>query len=514
MQMLRRCLFAFFILIMSSALPVAAQPQCGVVEQVMPPVDTSLFQLMQDYGVPNYRHRGWFHTGEDWWGGRGQSLGQPVRAIANGRVTFASPLAWGRDGGVVILEHTFADGSIYYSQYGHIAESEGVSFPRPFTCVLAGALIGVIAESRPAPHLHFEIRINNFDLAGPGYTEADPFTEGYRRPAKMIANWQAHLSDAHLWHVDLIDEAGPLTPPIVLSDNSLIYLDSGRVSRLTNDGRVLWRYNLEQAAVALLPDGDAVVIVYASGRMQRINADGAPGDLWETGVSLAGAPLPFAALWLLPTNDGALVALDAAARTILWRLADVPSIVYWATSSGILALVTTTQELLVVDETGALLARQPLNGAGGVSPLTDGRLQAYAGGALWTIDAPYAAAAVSQASGSPLLAAPDGGSYIFEGGAFTALDATQQVRYQYAVPNVSGAFRVFWQDGIILLVGQHGYIYAIRAADGALCGSVRVFGDDRARIWQALGQDGVLRVAVADQIIGLDWQALRGSCVV
>ncbi|MDX2140577.1 MAG: peptidoglycan DD-metalloendopeptidase family protein [Chloroflexota bacterium] len=491
--------------------PAAAQPQCGVVESVAFPVDTSVFRLMQDFAVPNYRHRGWFHTGEDWWGGRGQSLGQPVRAIANGRVTLSSPIAWGRDGGVIILEHTFEDGTIYYSQYGHLAESDTVTFPRPYTCVSAGEILGVIAESRPAPHLHFEIRITNFDLPGPGYTEADPFAEGYRRPSKMLYNWQAHLSPAHLWYADLIDERGPLSPPVVLSDNSLIYIDTGRVARLTSDGRVMWRYNLEANGVTLLPDGDAAIIVYASGRMQRIDINGAPGESWETGIAPDSAPLRNDDTVVFHTRDGALAGLSADLRTVLWRLADVPPIERWASSGRVLALVTVEDELLVLSAVGEVISRQPLNAAASLAVGVDGRLYGTAGGGMFAIDAPYISGA-SAASANALLHAADGRVYLFDNGIFTAFDAAQQIVWQYAVPGLSGAFGMAQYGDILLLTSTHGFITTVRAGDGALCGTARIYGDDRAQQWQALGADGVLRVAVADQIIGFDWNELLGAC--
>jgi len=504
------CLFTLIAALIVSA-PAAAQPQCGVVESVAFPVNASVFRLMQDFAVPNYRHRGWFHTGEDWWGGRGQSLGQPVRAIANGRVTLSSPIAWGRDGGVVILEHTFADGTIYYSQYGHLGESDAVTFPRPYTCVTAGEVLGVIAESRPAPHLHFEIRITNFDLPGPGYTEADPFAEGYRRPSKMIYNWQAHLSPAHLWYADLIDERGPLSPPVVVSDNSLIYIDTGRVARLTSDGRVLWRYILEANGVALLPDGDAAIIVYTSGRMQRIDINGTPGESWETGITPDSAPLRNDDTILFHTSDGALAALSADLRTVLWRLADVPPIARWASSGRVLALVTLEDELLVLSAVGEVISRQPLSAAASLAVGADGRLYGAAGGGMFAIDAPYTSGA-SAASPNALLHASDGRIYLFDNGIFTAFDAQQQIIWQYAVPGLSGTFGMAQYGDILLLTSTHGFITTVRAGDGALCGTARIYGDDRAQQWQALGADGVLRIAVADQIIGFDWNELLGAC--
>src|SRR5574338_14758 len=99
-------LCAFALLIIQ---PARAQVQCGVVTSINFPVDTSAFRIVQDFAAQSPRHQGRYHTGEDWYGGRGTSYGQYVRAIANGRVTFSSPNGWGRDGGVIIIEHTFPD---------------------------------------------------------------------------------------------------------------------------------------------------------------------------------------------------------------------------------------------------------------------------------------------------------------------------------------------------------------------------------------------------------------------
>ncbi len=139
----------------SLLLTFTAQPQCGVADSISYPIDTNQFRLGQNYGTASPRHQGRFHTGEDWFAGRGASLGQPVRAAARGRVTYGSPLAWGRDGGVIIIEHTFPDGSIFYTQYGHLTQGEDQTFPPRLSCVEKGDLLGYIGTARPAPHLHF-----------------------------------------------------------------------------------------------------------------------------------------------------------------------------------------------------------------------------------------------------------------------------------------------------------------------------------------------------------------------
>ena len=120
------------------------------------------------------RHRGWYvatvfaesyslgiHTGEDW-NGRGGSntdLGQPVHAVANGRVVFAAPCEqpWG---GVIVIEHVVYDNhekTRLHSQYAHLSRIE----VKAGDLVERRKVIGAIGQDpdRTFPaHLHFELR--------------------------------------------------------------------------------------------------------------------------------------------------------------------------------------------------------------------------------------------------------------------------------------------------------------------------------------------------------------------
>src|SRR5688572_25737650 len=98
--------FFFLLCIFLFAVPSAAQADCGIVDELSFPVNTTAYTLAQDFAVASSRHQGMYHTGEDWYGGRGTSFGQPVSAIAKGRVTYSYATGWGRDAGVVIIEHT------------------------------------------------------------------------------------------------------------------------------------------------------------------------------------------------------------------------------------------------------------------------------------------------------------------------------------------------------------------------------------------------------------------------
>ncbi|MBN1963397.1 MAG: M23 family metallopeptidase, partial [Anaerolineae bacterium] len=147
-----------------------------------------------EYGLPSTRFDARYHAGDDWYGARGQTYGQPVQAIARGRVTYSAPWGWGRDKGVVIIEHAMPDGSTWYSLYGHMEEVGGVTFPALYSCVELGQVIGAVGHPRPAPHLHLEIR--NFwpDTPGPGYYPVDPAVAGWTDPSRFIAEWRARLS--------------------------------------------------------------------------------------------------------------------------------------------------------------------------------------------------------------------------------------------------------------------------------------------------------------------------------
>jgi hypothetical protein len=495
-----------------SSAQVIAQPQCGYVDRVEFPVDRTLYQVMQDFAVPSYRHRGWFHTGEDYHGGRGRTLGQPVHAAAAGRVTLASPLAWGRDGGVIIIEHTFSDGSRYYSQYGHVTEANDVRFPARDACVAVGDVIAVIGDARPAPHLHFEIRVNNPDLAGPGYSEQDPIGQGYRRPGKMIYNWQSQFNPAFRWAADLVSEDGLVAAPVPLGSENLLALDDARVLGIAPGGGVRWRIDLNQPASTVFAVEGAAVIVYADGRMQQVSAEGQLGESWDLAIGQVRTMMPVGDGFAAHTQAGELVGLARDARSVLWILADIPPIEEWAHARGILGLATQTHELIVISAAGQVLERTALNAPAALSPDPAGGLLVYSNGGLWPIRAQPVDTSASMSSGGALTTAPDGRVYVFDDEVASAFDPQLQTLWQVVLPGVSGKGNVRIYDEELLIVTNHGFITALRSRDGAVCGQTRVYGHGQARVWQRLGNDGVLRAAVADQILGLNWRVFLGLC--
>lgn len=503
---------------MLSAAAVTAQTQCGYADEMDFPVNPSTFSIVQDYGAASFRHQGRYHTGEDWYGGQGTSYGTPVRAAATGRVTFSSPNGWGVDGGVIIIEHTFRDNSVAYSMYGHVTDRTGIGFPPALSCIHIGDVIAAVGDARPAPHLHFEMRINQPDIPGAGYTFDDPTALGYRRPTKFILNFRAHSTDGYRFTADIADEAGALSPPVVQSNNGLMTLDANRVLGISADGRVLWRTILDGQAVALVPDPAALdggLIAYADGTVRSIGADGGLGNSHNTGANFAAAPTPFGSRYVFPTADGALVALDPTLTTVLWRLDGIGKPVRRAASSRLLGVITEDARVLTISPDGLIIDTAILREPGALNVTPTGDLLVYSLGGLWQIDG-SGAWSLRQPDAPPggaraaVAESADGALYTFDGVALRAY--APDLRWQTALPGVQGVTALTVDGGVVLLTSSFGDLIPVQASTGGVCNRVRLYGDARSRLWQALGADGILRVYVADQVTGFAWNDFLMAC--
>jgi murein DD-endopeptidase MepM/ murein hydrolase activator NlpD len=513
------------LLLLPAPLPARAQTQCGFADTFDFPLDPAAFTVTQDFGTPSSRHQGRFHTGEDWYAGRGATFGAPVRAIGTGRVTFSSPNGWGMDGGVIIIEHTLRDNTTLYSMYGHLTDQTGIHFPPLFSCVRIGDVLAAIGDARPAPHLHFEMRINQPDIPGAGYTFEDPVALGFRRPGKTILNIRARGVDGFRFAADLADETGALAPPVILRDDGLMLLDADRVIGLSRDGRVLWRTVLERRAVALLPSGaDAALIVYTDGGVQPIEPGGARGTARTTGTAFDSAPTIGGGRLVFPTPDGGLAAFDPAMTAPLWVRAGLGRAVRLAVTPLLVGMIIEDGRILTLNAaTGETIDTAMLREPGAIAPGRAGDLLVYTRGGLWSInsagrwtlrqpDAPPGGAAAA------LLEMPDGALYTFDGSVLRAY--TPALVWEVALPPITGqvALAAFPVDParpesrIVLLTSGAGDIIAVRATDGGVCNRARVYGDARSATWAGVGADGVLRLHTADRVTGYTWRAFLGAC--
>lgn len=133
-----------------------------------------------------------YHAAEDWYQRGGPTAGEPVFAVADGVVKYASAANY--PGDVVIVEHLLPNGETWYSMYGHL----GLHFVGQGANVARGDRIGTVYDWPGNQHLHFEIRnffleneINGSESAlerhrnyppGPGYWPVGRFRETEERP--------------------------------------------------------------------------------------------------------------------------------------------------------------------------------------------------------------------------------------------------------------------------------------------------------------------------------------------
>jgi hypothetical protein len=512
-----------------TSLPAYAQNQCGTVSSIAFPVDRSTFQLAQDFGVPSPRHQGRYHTGEDWTAPRGSAYGQPVRAIADGRVTYSAATGWGRDGGVVIIEHTFPDGSTYYSQYGHMESNETYPFPERYTCVKGGGIIGAVGNARPAPHLHLEIRTNQPDLTGPGYTSEFPTLLGWRKPSQFILNWSAWMSPAHRWHVEGNDLVAP--PLVFAQDYSFMVLEKNRLRGVTPTGGVLWRINLDKPAVGLSRQAESALVTFADGTMQVVAPGGTPGEQWATGLTLESPAIASGDTLFFHTPDNALVRLTADHQAVEWRLEGVPPVLSSYVAPNLLGLLTDSHEIWSVSHEGQVLDRAQLDESAGLSSTPNGELLVYSAGGLWAVDRVGTWSLVREdappgGASSAALLLLDGRLFLLtrcrDVACLNPAENTTALLFAYNpdgspawtvdVGDIGGQVTLSSLGNVLLLTSTDGHILALQAESGGLCNAVQIYGDRRSLAWHELGADGVLRIALGNQVMGLDWRTFLGGC--
>lgn len=505
----------------------SAQTDCGVVDGIGFPVDTGAFTLTQDFSAQSIRHQGRYHTGEDWYAGRDNTVGQAVQAVARGRVTYSSVNAWGRDGGVVILEHTFPDGSVYLSFYGHMTESDAFEFPTRLACVQQGDVIGTIADVRPAPHLHFEIRLDegsNSASPGAGYSVIPPQDEGLLNPSKFIVNQQTWLSLWHDWHLRIgsgtaLDEASPIAPLITLNDNSVLYLDGAGLTlrRATPDGRILWRARLDRPVVAIDAWRGSSLLIYADGTMQQVDVEtGALAESWSVDAEFTGAPLIDGDELLLPAPGDTLLRISADRREILAIYRDVPEF-YRAhlMLDGSFAILSNDNDFRYYASDGTLINSAQLRASASFAMSWDGQLLVYSRGGLWQVDNNGAWSLYIEDT-------PPGGNsaailvtqeriYLYSQSTLYAYNRERTLLWDEGTIPTSGLIELVQYDNILLITSNHGDILLVNTA-GGFCNQLRIFGHDAAGQWNEWGDDNRLRIAIADQILALDWDTIIRPC--
>ncbi|MEZ4592148.1 MAG: M23 family metallopeptidase [Chloroflexota bacterium] len=317
---------------------------CGFVDlfdfPIDPPNAANVSRGGGDFGV--FRDRfDKFHAGEDWGGPNNRpNLGTPVYSIGHGLVTYAQPLGWGRDQGVLIVEHTFVNGRTILSFYGHLDPTSVLLTPG--TCVQRGQLVGLIGQPRSSPHLHFEVRTQAPYQTLTGYWPEDPRTQGWLWPSQEV--WAARVAaiPGVAWARAFADRGTQLIGPLNASDS--LILEGEQLHRLNmGNGRSnLIDFGREKIDAALHQPASQLLIL--AERNNNLVAAYSWPDLiqqWEIDLPINGIPT------LLPLPDGHALVMTrngmtavSPTGTILWSEALNSPLLDWYLSDDALYLTT------------------------------------------------------------------------------------------------------------------------------------------------------------------------------
>ncbi len=345
--------------------PVAqAGAACGIVDVLDFPMDPpdaeNVTRGGQDFGVYRDRYDS-YHAGEDWWVSRGSgNFGLPVYSIGHGTVTYAEPLGWGRDQGIVIVRHIFSDGSTFLSFYGHL-DPPSITLEAG-ECVVRGQKVGEIGRPRTPPHLHFEIRTHLPTEPGGGYWDVDPTQAGWLPPSQTIWEQRNTTAPGIIWSWPITEE-GSVPVGLIDAQTFLLIVDQELVAVDLIDGSLQWRLAVDFAVAQAMVDetqqrmyvvsrqGEVVAYRLAQGADATLQPD--PTPLWQQNLAVVGMPtlisMPDGGLLVAVRQrlfglavDGRLVwEAELPSDLLDWVMADNQLILASSGRSGMLWTVTT-----------------------------------------------------------------------------------------------------------------------------------------------------------------------------
>lgn len=308
-----KLIFLLLICVMIGAPASAQSAPCGVVNAIDYPLDIreTLNERYDDFAL--FRRRfGGNHTGIDIAFNR---RGEMVYAAARGQVTYSDPEGWDTEKGVVIVRHVFPDGSIAYSLYGHMEETETQQFPNVGSCVNIGDPVGVVGwPSRGLPHLHYEIRDFMPDDGGPGYVTDNPLLEGWFHPLDFTLHWRLRLAGGYVDSMNFNNM--PTLPPVLLDTGEVTIAVGDRIETYAGDGLIAWRVTMPDVVTGIAALSGGRVVAQARNGQAVTLQNGRYLGVWQ----VDGIDAPFQLLGetvVFATPDGGLLAY-ALDGTLQW----------------------------------------------------------------------------------------------------------------------------------------------------------------------------------------------------
>ncbi|MEO8609422.1 MAG: peptidoglycan DD-metalloendopeptidase family protein [Chloroflexota bacterium] len=499
---------------------------CGVVDAIDYPVD-NLVPGYDDFTL--YRARfGGNHTGVDIAFDR---WGDPVHAAARGRVTYSNPEGWDTEKGVVILEHTFPDGSIAYSLYGHVEQTDKIFLPQVGKCVARGEIIAAVGwPSRGRPHLHFEWRNFMPDDGGPGYVTDNPMSHGWYNPLDFTALWRIKLLPAFIRSVTF--DTVPTLPPVRLESGGYAVANADSVNGMSPDGKTQWRVTTDGVVTGIAGlAGDRVVAHTSTGQAMTLQ-NGRYNAVW----AFPGADDPFLTFGeklVFAGQNGAIAAFDPAG-TPLWSLpGNLPGrVIYYGRNGGQIALAVQGDSGVIwrlADENGALIGDTNLSELSAAAPLPDGSWMLLEGPNLHHLSGAndQMVAAVSPPPGRNARIAADaaGDTYIYLGDSDSTLlavsmDGSLRWRVTYPYPDNPLAPLVDVGGGCLLYsLDADGIMNVFSTANGKLVNQVQLYAggarsnSPNARLLRADPLDGLEFEGGFQSMVTLDGAKLGGDAL-
>lgn len=336
---------------------------CGVVDILDFPVgppDGKNYMAPWPFGHLSDRYNG-IHAGEDWIYLNGSSLGKPVYAIGHGTVTYAQPLGWGIDQGVVIIRHVFNDGHTILSFYGHLDPSSVVL--KAGDCVKRGDQVGVIGNPRGRPHLHFEIRQHMPDQPGPGYWPVDPTLAGWKSPTDYLWTDRMRTSPGVKWTRTFTstDSIG-----LGVIDNSLIAFDDQKLIALNaDDGALQWSRSITGTFHRALVDasGSSIYVSTITGTLEAFDASGTLRWQMNFGETAQLDLMPLPGGGVIVHVDQQLIGVSASADR-LWQIDRIAAPFDWLLQEDRLFFTTTSDQAATysLNRSGQLLKLADISG--------------------------------------------------------------------------------------------------------------------------------------------------------
>ncbi len=375
---------------------------CGVVDTLDFPIDppdaAHVSTVGQDFGVYRDQYEK-YHAGEDWRGRDGTtSLGTPVYSIGHGLVTYANPLGWGRDQGVVIVQHSLTDGNKLLSFYGHL-DPPSVRL-QPGDCVTRGQQVGEIGRPRTTPHLHFEIRTQSPYTPLTGYWPEDPRLAGWLPPSPTI--WQLRVANAPGVQWARPYASGVTQAVGAFGGGATVILTAGRLLAVDVNGvERAWLPDMTDVTAARLDEGAArLYVATRRGRMEAFSLPTGPADtpMWLWGEKITGAGTP----QLLPLPGGGIIL---ALRGEMWAFSadniplwqhTLPTAPFdWALAEDALYFSTSGSQGTVW-RANAYTPPQALAAPGGKLTLAGGRLWIYSAEGIYRLDPSFESPSVER----------------------------------------------------------------------------------------------------------------------